>query len=227
MRPQLKMRLMVFSIVNLALSLGATGQVKAVVIFNNFGSGDSYDVNHGATTGLAGGIGGLHIDTAVVFAPVGRDFTLDRIELAIDLGSGPNLLDVALTTSVGGLPGASIETFHFANAMGPFGFLNPPLIADSILHSVLSEGTQYWLVASAPDLRTSAAWNWNSTGDLGSDAQRQDGGPWFLVTQPHGAFRVNATVIPEPSTLTLLSLGVLGCALCRNLRSRPTNRRHK
>jgi hypothetical protein len=96
------------------------------------------------TVVLAHGIGGPHIDTAVAFAPIGSSFTLDRIELAVNLLSGLNVLDVALTTSVGGFPGAVLETFHFVDAMGPFGLLNPPLIADSVLHSILSEGTQYW-----------------------------------------------------------------------------------
>jgi hypothetical protein len=200
----------------LALLVGGAGQAKAGIIFNNFGPGDSYDVNRGVTVGLAGGIGG-HIDTtAVAFIPIGNSFALDRIELAMSLvnpgglGFGPNLLDVALTTSVGGFPGAVLETFHFANAMGPLGFLNPPLIADSFLHSLLSEGTQYWVVASAPDLSTSAAWNLNTTNDPGPQAQQEDGGPWFLVSPPRGTFRVSGTAIREPSTFTLLGLGVLG-----------------
>lgn len=203
-------RIAVISMMVLALLVSGAGQVKAGVIFNNFGPGDSYDVNRGVTIGLAGGIGGPHIDTAVAFAPIGNSFTLDGIELAINLGSGLNLLDVALTTSVGGFPGAVLETFRFVNAMGPLGFLNPPLIADSVLHSLLSEGTQYWVVASAPDLSTSAAWNLNTTSDPGPQAQREDSGPWFLVSPPRGAFRVSGTAIPEPSTFTLLGLGVLG-----------------
>ena len=138
---------------------------------------------------MAGGIGGPHIDTAVPFAPIGSSFALDRVELAVNLLSGLNVLDVALTTSVGGFPGAVLETFHFVDAMGPFGLLNPPLIADSVLHSILSEGTQYWLVASAPDLSTSAAWNLNTTNDPGLQAQREDGEPWFLGSTPWSVSR--------------------------------------
>src|SRR5262249_50724137 len=123
-----------------ALLAGSAGPTRADVIFNNFGPYDSYDPQSGFLVGTS-----LSVQEAMAFTPLGGSFTFDRLEIALGLSRGPNLIDVSLTTSVDGAPGQILESFRFVNAMGPFGLLNDPLVADSVLHPLLSEGEQYWI----------------------------------------------------------------------------------
>jgi hypothetical protein len=182
---------------------------RADVLYNNFGPRDSYG-SLGFVIGRAPG------DTVTwvqgdPFRVTGSDFTLDRLTLALSWAlTGPNEVDVQFRADAEGLPGATIESFHFSN-LGFFGQNHPPVVADSVLHPLLSAGAQYWVTASASDL-SAMAWNWNSTNDVGPHARSQNGGPFDIITINRGAFRVEGTPspAPEPATLALAGVGLFG-----------------
>jgi hypothetical protein len=193
----------------LAFFVLAAGQARADVLYNNFGPGDSYQTGNSWIIGRFPGTSITWVQ-GDPFRVTGGDFTLDRLTLALSWVAGPNEADVQLRADAGGLPGATLESFHFSN-LGNFGNNNPPVAANSLLHPLLSAGAQYWVTASASDL-TDIAWNLNSTGDRGPHAQSQNGGPFSLVDSDRGAYRVEATPspVPEPGTLLLCGIGGLG-----------------
>jgi hypothetical protein len=178
---------------------------KADIIFNTFGPGDSYNTGVGWTLGVPG----LYQDVGLAFTPAGNTYTLDRLVLALGWVTGTNAVDVSLMTAVGGLPGSVLETWHVTN-LPTFGAGGPPITMDSVLHPFLEEGTQYFVVSSVPlGESTWAAWNWNIAGTIGPLAYRQNGGAWSAFTDVQTALRAEGSPVPEPSTLSLLSLGVV------------------
>jgi hypothetical protein len=151
-------------------------------------------------------------DQGHAFTPVGTDYFLYTIKLAVGLVVGPNELDIWLMTDLGGKPGAIIESFNFSNAMGYFGDYNPPLVANSLLHPLLSANTQYWLIASTPGPDEWAGWNFNSENVTGPHAWRTDLGAWNVYYDPMAAFSITGTPVPEPTTMILLGSGLIGLA---------------
>jgi hypothetical protein len=193
----------------LALQYGPAAQARAGVIFNNYGPGDTYFLLNGSSIG---GPPGNYFEHGSAFTVTGGAFTLDRIELAIGLVTGPNILDVSLMSDAAGKPGTVIESIHLVNMMQQdLAMLLPPVVADSALHPVLEEGTQYWVVASAP-VGTDAIWHPPPEDDIGPHAARFNGGDWVVDTNnTREAFRVTGTqVVAEPASLILVAIGIAG-----------------
>ena len=174
-------------------------------VFSTLGPGDMYATSVGWAIGDTG-----DIETANQFSFAGpMSYYLDTIEMAASLLQGTNRLDVWLTSDAAGEPGAIIEAFTFTDVMGPFGQNNPLLVKNSISHPVLSPGTDYWLVASAPNADTMAAWNFSSPAVPGTMAQRSGTGSWSVgPNSTLGAFRVSGTPIPAPGVFVLGSIGL-------------------
>jgi hypothetical protein len=191
----------------LLLLVCGVGRAKAETIFNNFGPGDTYQKNSSYVIGLAGG-GTFTSSQGDGFRVTGGNYTLNSLTLALCIVSGPNAVDVQFRADAGGVPGTILETFHFSN-LGQFGKLNPPVVGTSELHPLLLEGEEYWVTASAGD-QTTAGWNLNSTGDFGDVAFSRDEGPFTVTQRPLAAMRIDA--VPEPTTITLLSIGIVGMA---------------
>ena len=178
----------------------------AAVIFSTLGPGDTYNTSVGYTIGVSP----YEYDQGNSFSfSVAAPYNLDTIELAAGLVSGTNEIDVWLMSDAAGEPGAIIEAFNFVGAMGTFGNNNPLLVGTSVLRPVLTPGTDYWLIASAPNSDTWAAWNLSSPAVSGSRAVREGAGPWTVDTDTMAAFRVEGTaVIPAPGAILLGSIGV-------------------
>lgn len=174
------------------------------VVFSNFGPGDTYIVLGGWGVLSAGPNVPFSSNAGESFTP-GGNFRLERIEVAMGIAQGaesfsPNEVDVTLMTDEGGAPGTVIETLRFDN-LGLSGSLLPPLAKDSVLRPVLTAGTRYWLVASAPVPDTLLVWHQNLINSIGPHACSgpcigTQIGQWFIHNDVQGAFRITGTPIP-------------------------------
>ncbi len=189
----------------IAWGLGAGLADASSVIFSNFGPGDAFDLfnGHGVTSPMF-----VESDVAEGFVPQAT-YTLDAIRLAADLelGSG-NELDIALAADDGGHPGATLESFVLSVTGVP-----TILTASSVLHPTLSANTLYWITAEVPDLPGEfVGWFANSTGGVGPTASRPASPPlWFVFNETQSVFEVTGSpIVPEPASLTLVGLGVVG-----------------
>jgi hypothetical protein len=177
-------------------------------IFSTLGPGDTYATGIGYTIGLP------DYNQGNQFSFIGpSSYFLDTIELAASLVRGTNQLEVFLMSDVSGEPGSVIEAFNFTGVMGTFGQTNPLLVGNSVLHPILNPGTDYWLIASAPNSDTWAVFNNSSPGVLGTRATRQGTGPWTITIDTEmAAFRVSGTPVPAPGVFVLggMGLGIVG-----------------
>jgi hypothetical protein len=209
-------RFLITIVMAVGLGLAATSEARAdAVVFSNFGPGTTFN------TSTAWNVSGTNIFSGRVvaqsFTP-SDNFTFSSAQLAMGIVGGPNILQVVLMTSSGGFPGAIVETITLTDAVAPIG-TGGIVLANSALQPLLSAGTQYWIVAFAPEDDTFMGWNL-SLNDFSApvllNGSHSLTGPWEF-SAPRGAFQVNGTPVPEPATMLLLgaSLTVIALRKCK------------
>lgn len=197
-----------------------------VVLFDNFAPGDRYLGNTGWTL-MNGGPLQAHIEDAAVFTVSGGDFALSTITLAVGLLGGPNVLHVSVHADGGGVPGAVLGAVTLTDRMPMLptdpSDNPPPVVADFAGSITLLGGVDYWISLSSDTTTDSwAAWNQNTTDDLGLRAWRQDGGAWSPHTgDPRGTFRVRGELVPTPAGAMVFAAAALGAARRRRPASTP------
>jgi hypothetical protein len=200
-----------------AVTIAAPGVASASVIFTNFGAGHSYDTTSGNSIGNA--FDSNNYAEAVSFMPTAAA-NFGSVSLALScFFVCPDNYTVDLTADGGAQPGAVIEGFMLSGAaLGPVGNNNPLVVANSVLHPLLTAGTAYWVIVSS-SLNDSITWNFNSTGDTSPEAISTDGGAtWFSPSGfTPGALEVAPT--PEPSAILLFGCGMLVLAVRKRLGS--------
>ena len=207
------------SIPLIAFALAAASSAGAqLVVFNNFGPGDTYDTTTGLTEGVMGVIQGVQ------FVPSASG-KLDKIELALSLVQGTNSALVYLVGDSSGQPDTgNVLEIWTTNSMGPIGSNNPLLVFPSVWHPMLSNGTPYWIyvdVTAHP--ATWAVWNWNTTGGMGNLATSFNyGWSWSVSPQTQGAFRVTVKgpavppgkAVPVPAAPVVSAIGAAVYGVC-------------
>ncbi len=203
-------------IVSLSLSLPGFG--NADVVYNNLGTGDSYNCCQGWAIGLP--------DRTIAFAfTPGANYDLTRIDVGVgwEPEFPPNSMILNLLNDSSGQPGSVIESWTVMNL--------PPLVGSTnTLESVapsglvhLLAGTSYWVQIEPGDTSTLDFWNWNSTGATGPRYGTALGSV-FTDTNTVGALRVLGTTsaVPEPGFVVLPAATLLFSVILRGSRKRES-----
>jgi hypothetical protein len=192
-----------------AIVLPPAERANAALLTGTFGPGDSF---LGESYLIGNSL--FQQEIAAGFAPE-VTATLDTIRVAAFFDSGLNDFTVYIAPNIAGEPGSPLESFTNLS----FGVVPGILTLNSISHPLLTAGTRYWVVMTAPQLANSQGeWNLNDQGFGGVLARNFFGAfAWTLDPGPTPAFDVSGTVVPEPSTFVLASaaLAVFGACVRR------------
>jgi hypothetical protein len=188
----------------LALAIHLT-PASADTIVSTFGPSDSYSTGGGADISR-------YMEQAMPFAiPTTSSYLLDGIAVAVSTGSAQSntTINFDVMTDSGGLPGEVLESFSFSDVTANV-FSGEIVNGTSVPRPRLVAGETYWLAASSPG-DISMYWHLAPTEDI-PRALRLNSGPWELHDgeDPLAAFRVSGTAVPEPASLALASIGLLG-----------------
>jgi len=197
----------------LMLTLAATAQASTI-IYSNIQPGDIF--GPGIAIGLVPFVGVYNL--AGIGFNAGSGYTLDSFQMAVSLFTGPNVLDVYLMDTSGGLPDNVLESWELDDQMTAS---TSVLTIDSLTHPLLQPGQEYWIVAGGGPT-TTAFWAENAHNITGPNVS---GGSLTTLVRDSDqnvveALEVEGTpvgAVPEPATWTLiLSALVLG-AVSRTL----------
>jgi hypothetical protein len=186
----------------LLVVLLTAGQLQAAIIFNTFGTGDSYN-SGGVSIGDS-----QDFDIANKFYFTGdTSYTVNSIELAVGTYTGTEEIEVWLMSGYANKPVTILETFNFGSV--PSG---PSILkGNSSLHPILTPLKSYWLVASAPNSGTWAYWCYSKPIVAGTRLVRQGTGEWADSGTTLCAFRIKGALyeepIPAPGAIVLGGLG--------------------
>jgi len=192
-----------------ALTAAASGSASANTVVSNLGEAGGASVSVGP---FSSNTQGDPLAQAFSTPTTGPGWTLNSLTFTLDaLGSGAGGLTVELYSDNAGIPGTSLATLS-GTSPSVTGFANYTFTTTSTV--TLATNTTYFAVLTAPSPTSTDKYRWRQTttgqtGDPGwaiadSSYYYNSGSVWTQDTGTPNYIAVDASAVPEPSTVLLV-----------------------
>jgi hypothetical protein len=179
--------------------------IQAAVVYDNFGSGMSFDVSTGQGLGSQS-----DAEYGLSFTPTESGY-VSRLTVAVSSFSGAGEVIFSLYDDNLGEPGTVLESFSLSN-LPDFESSFSPQIMTASGTTYLNSFQPYWLIGSQPNYPDTAVWQ-SSTVLKDTLIAFRDTRFTSWVTMPHEkqwTLRVETGEVPIPSAVWLFCSGLLG-----------------
>jgi hypothetical protein len=192
--------------------------LQADMIYTDFGSGNTFDMDAGAVVSQS-----IDFRPSFAFTPA-ANLTLTEVDFVTSIGETGDLNKVTISLSAdnGGQPGGLLASQEFDNAMGILGGeADDPPDGSGILSWLPSQtlnllaGATYWITFDGP-APGDVTWNYNNT--LQSGYSEFTSNAWQTTNGTLGAIQILGEAdapVPESGTALLLGLGLIGMGRLR------------
>lgn len=184
------------------VSVSCALTAHAITIFDDFNSGNTYDLTNAWNLG-GGNVGAGFTDVAAQFVAGGTGF-LSTVDLGVTyISQSP--VSAYLYADAAGMPDNLNQIFLGSGTpTGQFNTTNNYVLSLSVSNvAPVTVGTTYWLVLKIADpVNGFDQWNWNTTGAVGAVDLTFDDSNWIQVspTITLPAFRLLASELPPTPT---------------------------
>jgi hypothetical protein len=179
--------------------------IQAAVVYDNFGSGMSFDVSAGQGVGSQ-----ADEEYGLSFTPSESGY-VSRLTVAVSSYSGAGEVVFSLYDNNLGEPGTVLESFGLSN-LPDFESSFSPQIMNASGTTYLDSSQPYWLIASQPNHPDTAVWQ-SSTVLMDTLIAFRDTQFTSWVAMPHEyqwTLRVETGEVPIPGAVWLFGSGLLG-----------------
>jgi|SRR5215469_5222714 len=187
-----------------------------VVLFSDYGSGNTYNTGFGWTIG---GGGSSLSEPAAAFTP-SLTAGLTQINISLAYISGTNQVDVNLKVDAGGAPAVNPLESWVVTGLPPFSAPGQVETLTSSSPIKLHKGTTYWLQVLPGDATTNAIWyenDFSTSSSIGALFVSTSGTPSYMGNQYLPAFGVSggANPVPEPGFVIPIGAAFVGLLMIR------------